>query len=98
MSMAWGIDIPVNELVQKLVETRLRIARVELIQRLQRLEEQAQRHGLKTKGFKDLQKEIERTISLAPDRVDRALVLPRKPSGVWRRRYLTVQSKPGSVF
>lgn len=96
--MAWGIDVPVNELVQKLVETRLRIARVKLVQRLQRLNEQAQRQGLSLEGFKDLKNGLERTIPLAPDRVDRALVLPRKSTGVWRRRYLSVKPKPGSVF
>ena len=98
MTMAWGIDVSVAELVQKLVNTRLRIERVKLMKKIQTLEERAVRQGVSPKSFKDLRKELEKTIPLSADRIDRALVLPRKPEGVWRRRYLAVRQKPGSVF
>lgn len=96
--MAWGIDIPLVELTQKLVDTRLRVERLKLLQRIQRLEERITLRGTPPKSLNDLRKALQAATPLAPDRVDRALVLPRKPAGVWRRRYLSVQTKPGSVF
>lgn len=96
--MAWGFDVPFVELAQQLVDTRLRIERVKLLQRLRTLEDRVALKGVETKSLKDLRKELSRVTPKAPDRIDRALVLPSKPSGVWRRKYLEVQSKPGSVF
>lgn len=96
--MPWGNDFPFAELAQKLIDTRLRAERVRLAQRLQALEARAAAQGLPTKGLQDLRKTLQQAIPLEPDRVDKALVLPRKPAGVWRRRFLSVQTKPGSVF
>jgi hypothetical protein len=96
--MAWGTDFPLAELAQHLMDTRLRVERLRLGQRLQSLESRAALLGLPTKDLRDLRRSLRHTGSQAPDRVDTALVLPRKPKGVWRQRYLAVQLKPGSVF
>jgi hypothetical protein len=96
--MAWGIDVPLAELAQRLVDTRLRVERIRLAQRLQALEAKAGSLGVSTKELRDLRRSLQQATPLSPDRVDRALVLPSKPAGVWRRRYLAVHSKPGSVF
>ena len=98
MNMAWGIDVPFVELTQRLVDTRLRVERLKLLQKIQRLEERISLKSPSPKRFNDLRQALEKTTPLRPDRVDRALVLPRKPAGIWRQRYLSVQSKPGSVF
>lgn len=97
-SMSWDIDLPLADLAQRLVDTRLRAERLRLGQQLQALEARVSRQGLPTKGFKDLRTALQATAPENPERVDRALVLLRKPKGVWRKRYLTVQTKPGSVF
>ena len=96
--MPWGNDFPFAELAQKLIETRLRVERVSLAQRLQSLEDRAAGQGHRITGVRDLLKSIQLTSPPDPARVDKALVSPRKPAGVWRQRYLVVRSKPGSVF
>jgi len=96
--MAWGNDFPLVDLAQRLVDTRLRAERIRLVQRLQGIEVRADLQGLSTKELKDLRKALQQPTLLAADRVDPALVLRSKPEGIWRRRYLSVQSKPGSVF
>jgi hypothetical protein len=96
--MSWGIDASLMELTQKLVDTRLRVERIRLAQRLQALEASAENFGVQATDLRDLRKKLGQATALAPDRVDRFLVLPRKPAGVWRRKYLTVHAKPGSVF
>jgi len=96
--MAWGTDFPLVEVAQQLLETRLRAERLRLGQRLQALESRVEARGLPTEGFKDLRKALFPPTPPAPDRVDPSLVLLRKPKGVWRRKYLAVRVKPGSVF
>lgn len=96
--MSWGNEFPFADLAQRLIETRLRAERVRLAQRLQTLEARAEARGFETQGLRDLRKSLQHTSAPAPDRVDKALVLPRKPDGVWRRRYLSVRTRPGSVF
>lgn len=96
--MAWGFDSSLAVLVQQLVDTRLRVERIKLLQKLQRLEERISLKGVPPKSLNDLRTALQKAVPLAPDRVDRELVLPRKSAGVWRRRYLSVKSKPGSVF
>lgn len=96
--MSWGIDLPLVDLAQRLMDTRLRAERLRLGQRLQSLESRVAGFGLPTKGFKDLRNELQKATPENPERVDRALVLLRKPKGIWRRKYLAVQARPGSVF
>lgn len=96
--MAWGFNVPLADLTQKLVDTRLRVERIRLGQRIQALEAQSEARGLPTKELRNLRKSLQYDPMPAPDRIDRALVLPSKPAGVWRKRYLAVTSKPGSVF
>ena len=96
--MTWGTDFQWGEVVQRLVDTRLRTERIRLAQRLQAVEARAARAGLSTKELRDLRKALQPIVVLAPGRVDPVLVLPRKPEGIWRRRYLKVTTKPGSIF
>ena len=96
--MSWGTDFPFIDLAQRIIETRLRAERLSLARRLQSLESRAESQKLPTGGLKDLRKSLLQATPAAPDRVDRLLVLPRKSTGFWRRRYLAVTVKPGSVF
>jgi hypothetical protein len=96
--MAWGIDVPLAELAQRLVDTRLRVERIRLAHRVQMLEARVSQHGLSAEDLRAFRKSLQQATPLARDRVDRALVFPPKSVGVWRRRYLAVQTKPGSVF
>jgi len=96
--MVWDTDFPLAELAQKLIDTRLRVERVRLAQRLQMLGERVERQGLQAPGIQDLFQTLQQATPLPVDRVDRALVPSTKKAGVWRRRYLVVQNKPGSVF
>ena len=103
--MVWGNDFPLADLVQRLIDTRLRAERLRLAQQLQRLEAHAERQGFATKELHDLRASLQPP-SLPPaevetkavDRVDQALVSPQRPAGIWRRQYLAIQTKPGSVF
>jgi hypothetical protein len=101
--MAWDNDFPLADLVQRLVDTRLRTERIRLAQQLQRLEAHAERQGFATKELRDLRASLQppslpSTEAEAVDRVDQALVSPRRPAGIWRRQYLAIQTKPGSIF
>ena len=96
--MFWGTNHQLADLTQQLVETLLRAERLKLAQHLHVLEARAVTQGVVTSGFGDLRKTLKQVTLDAPDRVDRSLLLLRKPSGIWRRKYLAVQVKPGSVF
>lgn len=96
--MTWGTDFQWGDVAQRLVDTRLRAERIRLAQKLQTVEARAARAGMDTKELRGLRKSLQPVVVLAPDRVDPVLVLPRKPEGIWRRRYLKVVTKPGSIF
>ena len=96
--MSWGLDFPLVELAQRLVSTRLRVERLRLAQRIQAVEAQAVAQGASPIPLKDLRAALNPLVPPAHDRVDRALVLPRKAEGYWRKRYLTPRTMPGSVF
>lgn len=96
--MAWDTDFPLVALAQKLVDTRLRTERLRMAQRLHSLETRAAIQGLPTQPLKALRQSLQQATLSSADRVDRSLVLLSKPVGVWRRKYLSVQTKPGSVF
>ena len=96
--MSWGTSLPLVDLVQHLVDTRLRSERIRLAQRLQSLEGQAKAIGVPAAGLKTLLKGVDVPGILSPTRIDTELVSPQKPAGVWRKRYLTVKTKPGSIF
>ena len=96
--MSWDTDFKLVEVVQRLIEVRLRVERVRLAQRLQSLESRVAIDGKATTNLRDLRKALLPPTPDDPKRVDRALVLPKRPDGVWRKRYLNVQQKPGSVF
>ena len=96
--MPWDNVSPVTDLVTRLMDLRLRIERLRLAQRLQRFEELAERKGLPITALRGVRRGLRDTEPLPDDWIDRALVLPRKPMGVWRKRYTTVVTRPGSVF
>ena len=96
--MSWDTDFKLAEVLQRLVETRLRVERVRLAQRIQSLESRVALDGKPTTNLGDLRKSLLPPIPPDPKRVDLALVHPQRPDGVWRRRYLAVKQQPGSVF
>ena len=96
--MSWDTDLQLADVVQRLMETRLRVERLRIAQRLQALEARVVSSGGAPIDLSGLRKALVPPGPLAPDRVDQALVQPRKPAGIWRRRYLAVQTKPGSIF
>lgn len=96
--MAWDTTLPVIEVAQQLMNTRLRVERLRLAQIVNGLEKRAQLQGLPVDAFQKIRAALNQVDAPGPQSVDRALVLPRKPKGVWRKTYLTVQSKPGSIF
>lgn len=96
--MSWDTDFQLVDVAQRLIETRLRVERLRIAQRLQALEARVTASGGAPLDLSGLRKALVPPSPPAPDRVDRALVLPRKLAGVWRKRYLTVQTKPGSIF
>jgi len=101
----WDNDFPLVDLVQRLIDTRLRAERLRLAQQLQRLEAHAARQGFVTKELQSLRAALQPLTPSPPspavtaiDRIDQALVSPQRPVGVWRRQYLAIQTKPGSIF
>jgi hypothetical protein len=96
--MTWHAGVPLLDLAQRLIDVRLRVERIRLARRIQSLESRVSSHGINPKELREVRKSLQQRTYLAPDRIDRELVLPRKPAGIIRRRYLTVKSKPGSVF
>lgn len=97
-SMLWDSVSPLSEMVQLLATTRLRVERLRLMQKVQQLEGTLATNGVISPTFAALKNSLHVPTPGASDRVDRLLVLPRKAGGVWRRKYLTVRMKPGSVF
>lgn len=96
--MPWDNVSPVADLVQRLIDLRLRAERIRLGQRLRQVEDLASRRGLPVSELREARQSLRVTTPLPPDWVDRALVLPRKPAGIWQKRYTTVVVRPGSVF
>jgi hypothetical protein len=96
--MPWDNVSPVTDLVSRLIDFRLRIERVRLAQRLHQLEELAATQGLPREDLRAARYGLKVDSPLPDDWLDRALVLPRKPAGVWQRRYTKVVTRPGSVF
>jgi len=96
--MLWDSVSPLSEMVQLLATTRLRVERLRLMQRVQQLEGTLATNGVVSPTFTALKNSLHSPVAETADRVDRMLVLPRKAGGVWRRKYLTVRMKPGSVF
>ena len=97
--MAWTNDLPIVRITQHLLELQLRAEKLTLVQRVQALERQATARGLDSTPLKHAaEKLINEPRPLRPDAVDTSLVSPAKPKGVWRKTFLTVRQKPGSVF
>jgi hypothetical protein len=97
--MSWGNIVPLVSLTQQLVETRLRSERIRLAQRLRMIEDQAARQGITPPALRRLLKGVPGALPIPPvDRVDVALVTPPKPDGIWRKKYLAVRTRTGSIF
>lgn len=86
-------------MTQQLLNLQLRAERVALLQKAQALERQAAARGLDSTPLKQAVAQLAKEHRPnRPDAVDELLVSPPKPKGTWRKTYLSVRLKPGSVF
>lgn len=96
--MSWGSDFPLFDLAQQLMETRLRAERLRLAQKVQQLENRARAQGTPTLPLTKLRHSLSQPLTLRVEKPDSSLRVPSKSPGRWRKRYLVVDVKAGSVF
>lgn len=92
--MAWQPTQDYIELLDRVVDLRLRGERVQLARQATGMALMLKQAGVDSSKLNDLIQKLVPEKRLSPE-ID---LVTFKRTGTWRKRYLTVVTKPGSVF